>query len=113
ARAPAMSLKRGRTLFESGAAGDGCYWLGEGVLKGSIISQDGAGRVPAILGAGPIAGARALIDGRPRAAPWKAPRGRRVAVVPGGQHVPRVPARPSGHVRPPGRHPGGAPAPGR
>jgi hypothetical protein len=32
-----ISLETGQTLFESGAAGDGCYWLKEGVLKVSII----------------------------------------------------------------------------
>ena len=63
-----ISLETGQTLFESGAAGDGCYWLKEGVLKVSIISPQGADRILAILGPGSIVGELAMIDGLPRSA---------------------------------------------
>ena len=56
AKAHAVSLEKGKTLFEIGAAGDGCYWLEEGVLKVSIASPQGAERILAILGAGSIVG---------------------------------------------------------
>jgi CRP/FNR family transcriptional regulator len=38
AKAHAVSLEKGKTLFETSAVGDGCYWLEEGVLKVSIAS---------------------------------------------------------------------------
>ena len=41
ARAPTISLEKGQTLFDTGAVGDGCYWLEEGVLKVSIASPQG------------------------------------------------------------------------
>ena len=50
AKAHAVSLEKGKTLFETGAVGDGCYWLEEGVLKVSIASPQGAERILAILG---------------------------------------------------------------
>ena len=68
AKAHAVSLEKGKTLFEIGAAGDGCYWLEEGVLKVSIASPQGAERILAILGAGSIVGELAMLDGLPRSA---------------------------------------------
>src|SRR5438874_999583 len=54
ARASAISLRRGETLFETGAAGDGCFWLEQGVLKVSVTSVQGTERILAILGPGAI-----------------------------------------------------------
>ena len=68
ARAPTVTLGKGKTLFESGAVGDGCYWLEEGVLKVSVASHQGAERILAILGPGSIVGELAMIDGLPRSA---------------------------------------------
>ena len=68
AKAPAISLKKGQTLFEIGAIGDGCYWLEEGVLKVTIASPQGAERILAILGPGSIVGELAMLDGLPRSA---------------------------------------------
>jgi CRP/FNR family transcriptional regulator, cyclic AMP receptor protein len=68
ARASAISLEKGATLFEIGAVGDGCYWLEEGVLKVSIASPQGGERILAILGPGSIVGELAMIDGLPRSA---------------------------------------------
>jgi CRP/FNR family cyclic AMP-dependent transcriptional regulator len=68
ARAPAILLEKGQTLFEIGAIGDGCYWLEEGVLKVSMASPQGAERILAILGPGSIVGELAMLDGLPRSA---------------------------------------------
>ena len=64
AKAPAITLKKGKTLFEIGAVGDGCYWLEEGVLKVSIASpQARSGSSPS---SGSIVGKLAMLDGLPR-----------------------------------------------
>jgi CRP/FNR family transcriptional regulator len=68
AGAPTINLTKGQALFQIGAAGDGCYWLKEGVLKVSIASNQGAERILAILGPGSIVGELAMIDGLPRSA---------------------------------------------
>jgi len=67
-RAPVISLRKGETLFESGALGDGCYWLEQGVLKVTITSDQGEERILAVLGPGSIVGELAMIDGLPRSA---------------------------------------------
>src|SRR5262249_52362736 len=66
--APTVNLNKGQALVEIGAAGDGCYWLKEGVLKVSVSSNQGAERILAILGPGSIVGEIAMIDGLPRSA---------------------------------------------
>ena len=81
AKAPAISLKKGQTLFEIGAVGDGCYWLQEGVLKVSIASPEGAERILAILGPGSIVGELAMLDGLPRSATVQALRDSRLTFV--------------------------------
>jgi CRP/FNR family transcriptional regulator, cyclic AMP receptor protein len=81
AKAPAISLEKGKTLFESGAVGDGCYWLQEGVLKVSISSPQGAERILAILGPGSIVGELAMLDGLPRSATVQALRDSRLTFV--------------------------------
>lgn len=61
-------LKEGDTLFEAGDAGDGCYRLDEGVLKVTLVSEQGEERILSILGAGAIVGDLAMIDQLPRSA---------------------------------------------
>lgn len=79
--APIKSLKKGQTLFEIGAQGDGCYWLEEGVLKVSLPSPQGAERIIAILGPGSLVGELAMIDGLPRSATIQALRDSRLTFV--------------------------------
>jgi CRP/FNR family transcriptional regulator len=81
AKAPAISLEKGKTLFEIGAVGDGCYWLEQGVLKVSIASPQGAERILAILGAGSIVGELAMLDGLPRSATVQALRDSRLTFL--------------------------------
>ena len=81
AKAHAVSLEKGKTLFETGAVGDGCYWLEEGVLKVSIASPQGAERILAILGAGSIVGELAMLDGLPRSATVQALRDSRLTFL--------------------------------
>jgi len=81
ARAPAILLEKGQTLFEIGAIGDGCYWLEEGVLKVSMASPKGAERILAILGPGSIVGELAMLDGLPRSATVQALRDSRLTFV--------------------------------
>ncbi len=81
AGAPTTRLKKGEALFEIGATGDGCYWLNEGVLKVSVVSNQGAERILAILGSGSIVGEFALIDGLPRSASVHALRDSRLTFV--------------------------------
>jgi CRP/FNR family transcriptional regulator len=81
AKSPALSLKRGQTLFQSGATGNGCYWLEEGVLKVSVVSPQGTERILAILGPGSIVGELAILDGLPRSATVQALRNSRLTFV--------------------------------
>jgi len=61
-------LTADEVLFLAGDPGDGCYRVDEGLLKVSIESASGAGRILAILGPGAIVGDLAIIDGLPRSA---------------------------------------------
>src|SRR5258708_29919377 len=61
-------LKAGDRLFAIGDAGDGCYRLDQGLLKGGVASPRGEERIIAILGPGAIVGELAMIDGLPRSA---------------------------------------------
>lgn len=61
-------LRKGKTLFERGDAGDGCYWLRQGVVAVSAMSAMGDQRTLAILGPGALIGELAMIDGLPRSA---------------------------------------------
>jgi CRP/FNR family transcriptional regulator len=81
ASARTVSLPQGKILFEKGDAGDGCYWLEEGVLKVILASQSGEQRILAILGAGAIVGELAMIDGLPRSATVEAVRDCRLSFV--------------------------------
>ena len=80
-KAPTISLTKGQALFQIGAAGDGCYWLKEGVLKVSMVSNQGVERILAILGPGSIVGELAMIDGLPRSASVQALRDSRLTFV--------------------------------
>lgn len=66
--ATTVSLADNEPLFRKGDAGDGCYWLHDGLLKVSIGSSTGEMRTLAILGPGAIVGELAMIDGLPRSA---------------------------------------------
>jgi CRP/FNR family cyclic AMP-dependent transcriptional regulator len=66
--ATTVSLSDGQSLFRKGDAGDGCYWLHDGLLKVSVASPAGEKRTLAILGPGAIVGELAMIDGLPRSA---------------------------------------------
>ena len=81
AGAPIKSLKKGQTLFEIGAEGDGCYWLEEGVLKVCLPSPQGAERIIALLGPGSLVGELAMLDGLPRSATIQAVRDSRLTFV--------------------------------
>jgi len=82
AKAPVVFVKQGKTLFEIGAAADGCYYLEHGVLKVSIASPEGgAERIVAILGPGAIVGELAMIDGLPRSATVQALRDSRLTFL--------------------------------
>lgn len=63
-----LKLREGKTLFERGDAGDGCYWLRRGVLGVCVASATGEQRILAILAPGAIVGELAMIDGLPRSA---------------------------------------------
>jgi len=64
----AVHLEAGRTLFEAGDPGDGCYRIETGLMKVSVLSAAGNERILAILGPGALVGELALLDGRPRSA---------------------------------------------
>jgi CRP/FNR family transcriptional regulator len=81
AGAPAKSLRKGQTLVEIGAEGDGCYWLEEGVLKVCLPSPQGAERIIALLGPGSLVGELAMLDGLPRSATVRAVRDCRLTFV--------------------------------
>ena len=61
--ATTVSLADNKPLFRKGDAGDGCYWLHDGLLKVSVGSPTGETRTLAILGPGAIVGELAMIDG--------------------------------------------------
>ena len=69
-----VALAKGQTLFERGDAGDGCYWLRQGVVTVCATSATGEQRILAILGPGALIGELAMIDGLPRSATVQAVR---------------------------------------
>jgi CRP/FNR family transcriptional regulator, cyclic AMP receptor protein len=66
--AKSVLLPEGRTLFEKGDPGDGCYWVQRGVLKVIVASQRGEELILAVLGSGAIVGELAMLDDLPRSA---------------------------------------------
>jgi CRP/FNR family transcriptional regulator len=69
-----LKLREGKTLFERGDTGDGCYWLRDGVLAVCVASATDEQRILALLGPGAIVGELAMIDGLPRSATIQAMR---------------------------------------
>lgn len=63
-----MQLRTDEVLFLAGEPGDGCYRIGDGLLKVTMVSRSGSERVLAFLGSGDIVGELSIIDGLPRSA---------------------------------------------
>lgn len=63
-----VELRARDVLFHAGDAGDGCYFVREGVVKASVIAKDGQERLLAVLGPGSLIGEMSLIDDEPRSA---------------------------------------------
>jgi CRP/FNR family transcriptional regulator, cyclic AMP receptor protein len=68
ASAQPVSFAAGQMIFVAGDAGDGFYRVEDGLLKVSVVAQDGSERIFAILGAGDVVGELSMIDGAPRSA---------------------------------------------
>jgi len=66
--ARAVRLRADEVLFLAGEAADGCYRVGEGLLKVTMVSRSGSERILAFLGSGDIVGELSIIDGLPRSA---------------------------------------------
>jgi predicted acylesterase/phospholipase RssA/CRP-like cAMP-binding protein len=67
-----VRLRRGKTLFEQGDAGDSAYLLLEGRLEVSLHHPDGGETSLAELAPGAIVGEMALLTGQPRTATVRA-----------------------------------------
>jgi len=63
-----MRLRADEVLFLAGEPGDGCYRVGDGLLKVTMVSRTGSERILAFLGAGHVVGELSIIDGLPRSA---------------------------------------------
>ena len=63
-----VTLKARQVLFHAGDAGDGCYFLREGVVKAAVVAKDGQERLLAVLGPGSLIGELSLFDDLPRSA---------------------------------------------
>jgi CRP-like cAMP-binding protein len=68
ANANRVRLAAGKILFRTGAPGDGCYRVEDGLLKVTMVSSSGAERVLEFLGPGAIVGELSILDGLPRSA---------------------------------------------
>lgn len=66
--AKAVQLRSDEVLFLAGDAGDGCYRIGDGLLKVTMVSRTGSERILAFLGPGHVVGELSIIDGLPRSA---------------------------------------------
>jgi len=67
AKARPVRLAAGRTLFEAGEAGNGCYRIEQGLLKVTLsVARNEC--ILAILGAGSVVGELSLLDAGPRSA---------------------------------------------
>jgi CRP-like cAMP-binding protein len=67
-KARPLYVAAGRAVFIAGEPGDGCYWVDQGLLKVSVISDSGGERILAILGEGTVFGELSVLDGGPRSA---------------------------------------------
>ncbi len=63
-----VDLGRERVLFQSGAAGEGCYLVERGVLRVAVEDRNGNEIWLAVLGSGDLVGELFLIDREPRSA---------------------------------------------
>jgi CRP/FNR family transcriptional regulator, cyclic AMP receptor protein len=63
-----VRLRADEVLFLAGETGDGCYRVGDGLLKVTMVSRSGTERILAFLGPGNIVGELSVIDGLPRSA---------------------------------------------
>jgi CRP-like cAMP-binding protein len=63
-----VTLKAREVMFHAGDAGDGCYFLREGVVKAAVVAKDGQERLLAVLGPGSLIGELSLFDDQPRSA---------------------------------------------
>lgn len=66
ARATRVKLAEDELLFSAGDDGNGCYRIESGLLKLSILSNEGDERILDILGSGAVVGELSMIDGAPR-----------------------------------------------
>jgi len=63
-----VRLRADEVLFLAGDSGDGCYRVGDGLLKVTMVSRSGSERILTFLGPGNIVGELSIIDGLPRSA---------------------------------------------
>jgi CRP/FNR family transcriptional regulator len=63
-----IDLPERKTLIDAGAIPDGCYWLEDGLMKGTISTHLGDERIVELLGPGSAIGAISLVDGLPQSA---------------------------------------------
>lgn len=66
ARGARVKLSADALLFNAGDEGNGCYRVESGLVKLSILSEDGGERILDVLGPGAIVGELSMIDGAPR-----------------------------------------------
>jgi CRP/FNR family cyclic AMP-dependent transcriptional regulator len=66
AKAARVKLIADELLFSAGDEGNGCYRVESGLVKLSILSEDGDERILDILGPGSVVGELSMIDGAPR-----------------------------------------------
>jgi CRP/FNR family cyclic AMP-dependent transcriptional regulator len=66
ARAARVKLSADELLFSAGDEGNGCYRIESGLVKLSILSEDGGERILDVLGPGAIVGELSMIDGAER-----------------------------------------------
>jgi CRP/FNR family transcriptional regulator, cyclic AMP receptor protein len=96
-RARAVNLAPGQMLFLAGDAGDGCYWVDEGLLKVHVVSPSGGERILAILGPGTMVGELSMFDGAPRSASVAAVRESKLSFVSRAAFDATVRARPEAY----------------
>jgi CRP/FNR family cyclic AMP-dependent transcriptional regulator len=66
AKATPVKLAADELLFSAGDEGNGCYRIDRGLLKLSILSEEGDERILDILGPGAVVGELSMIDAAPR-----------------------------------------------
>ena len=66
ARAARIKLAADELLYSAGDDGHGCYRVETGLVKLSILSEDGGERILDVLGPGAIVGELSMIDAAPR-----------------------------------------------